>query len=229
MKEITIVIPVYNDSNSLEILLEKILNTGQPQLNFLIVDNGSSQPLELETKYKLNSRVRFVRASENLGFGGGIMLGIAHADTEYVGWMPGNLKVDPADVAEMLSQFELEPQLVLKASRSGRRLSPRLKTLLAGTIQSILLRSNMLDSGGTPTICSKEFIINLKNPPTDYVFESFVLYKARKSGMKIIRPNVPYGARVYGQSHWQRGLRSELLLLKLIYTASRNWAATKNG
>jgi hypothetical protein len=142
--------------------------------------------------------------------------------------MPGNLKVDPGEVAVMISKIVLDPNLVVKASRSGRKLSPRFKTFFAGAIQSLLLKTNMLDSGGTPTFCSRKFIVDLRNPPNDYVFESFILYKARKAKMKIVRPKVIYGTRVFGQSHWQRGLRSEILLLKRIFEESKTWIKSTN-
>jgi glycosyltransferase involved in cell wall biosynthesis len=210
------------------ILLKKMETINLPSLSFLIVDNGSSESLQIDEPLNDLGQINFVRTPSNLGFGGGIMFGIAHATTEYVGWMPGNLKVDPGEVAVMISKIVLDPNLVVKASRSGRKLSPRFKTFFAGSIQSLLLKTNMLDSGGTPTFCSRKFIVDLRNPPNDYVFESFILYQARKAKMKIVRPKVIYGTRVFGQSHWQRGLRSEVLLLKRIFEESKTWIKSAN-
>ena len=95
--------------------------------------------------------------------------------------------------------------------------------MLAGLIQSAILKSNMFDSGGTPTVCHKEFILGLEDPPNDYVFESFILYSAKEVGMKIVRPKVTYGHRKFGQSHWQRGIHSEIVLMRKIWNSSRLW------
>lgn len=223
MMNVTVIIPVYNDSESLIMLIDRIEKANQPGLKFLIVDNGSKEEFKLGYEVEKQSNLECVRTEQNLGFGGGILFGIRQARTEFVGWMPGNLKVDPLEVSEMLLNFDLNPKSFIKAKRSGRSIIPRLKTLLAGSVQSLLLRTNMLDSGGTPTICSKEFVLGLSTPPSDYVFESYLLFQARKTRMEIHRPRVDYGIRKFGQSHWQRGLRSELRLLAAIYKASRQW------
>jgi glycosyltransferase involved in cell wall biosynthesis len=228
MSNITLVIPIYNDAKSMAILVKKIETIREPFLRFLFVDNGSSPKLHLDSPPEGSCEIALVRSDTNLGFGGGILYGIAQTTSNYVGWMPGNLKIDPCEVARMISHHNLEPNILLKASRSGRKIIPRVKTYFAGIVQSALLRKNMLDSGGTPTVCSREFISNLRNPPRDYVFESFVLYKARQMKMNIVRPNITYGTRVFGQSHWQRGLRSEVALLKLIYVASKEWAKNES-
>jgi hypothetical protein len=81
----------------------------------------------------------------------------------------------------------------------------------------------MFDTGGTPTICERSFITSMVSPPTDYVFESYVLYKSRKSGKKVIRPRIKYGQRKYGKSHWQSGFAAELKLMKLIIQGYKNW------
>ena len=44
MNSCTIVIPVYNEFKSLEILLEKINEISNQNVTFLIVDNGSTDP-----------------------------------------------------------------------------------------------------------------------------------------------------------------------------------------
>jgi len=65
------VIPVFNDRDSLEVLLKKIDTMETPGFHFLIVDNGSTD-LELST-YLENGGTNWssIRTPQNLGFGGG--------------------------------------------------------------------------------------------------------------------------------------------------------------
>lgn len=219
----TIVVPIYNETKSLPKFLEIIENAKSKNLHYLIVDNGSS---EIEVSRILSRSSQYwtqIRTEANLGFGGGILFGINACDSEVVGWMPGNLKVDPQEVGLTLQDLKISENQMIKASRSGRTHSAVFKTRLAGFIQSTLLRVNMFDSGGTPTVCFKSFVLGLNSPPTDYVFESFILYSARTRGMEVLRPEITYGQRKYGESHWQRGLRSEIALMKKIWTASKSW------
>ena len=223
MRSLTVVIPIFNDTESLITLRGEIELVDTKDFRWLIVDNGSTDKKLLEFLSRPDNPWDSIRSEQNLGFGGGILFGITSVKNDFVGWMPGNLKVRPADVVKMLSDIELRADLFIKASRSNRKLIPRLKTFLAGFVQSILLRKKMFDSGGTPTLCSREFVMGLKSPPTDYVFESFIFYKAQEVGLNIVRPKLPYGQRMFGQSHWQRGFKSEVNLMKLIWMSAKEW------
>ena len=97
------------------------------------------------------------------------------------------------------------------------------KTLLAGIIQSLILKCNMLDTGGTPTFIRRDYLHKLSNAPDDYVFESYVLYIARKLNFRISRPRVEYAERLFGQSHWQRGVTAEINLMRNIVRQSKTW------
>ena len=224
MSSCTIVIPVYNEFKSLEILLEKINEISNPHFTFLIVDNGStdSKVQEVLTRTK-RSGWKQVRTETNQGFGGGIVFGISQCDTDFIGWMPGNLKVDPQVVISVLSCIDFEKVDVVKAKRLGRSYSAKLKTWIVGAIQTVILRTNMFDAGGTPTVCRRSLLVDLDKAPKDYVFESYILYKSRQTKSRVIRPGVNYGLRKFGTSHWQRGLSSELNLTIKILKASLKW------
>jgi glycosyltransferase involved in cell wall biosynthesis len=220
---ITIIVPIYNEVKSLPILLSLIDQTNSQNIHFLIVDNGSTDLDVPKLLLRHSDKWTAIRTDKNLGFGGGILFGVKSVKSGVVGWMPGNLKIDPQDVVNLLRNFQLGEGEILKAKRIGRSFLQQVKTFIAGLLQSVILKKQMFDSGGTPTICRKKFIIELRNPPLDYVFESFVLYQARKLKLKVIRPKIYYGKRLHGQSHWQRGIRSEILLMKRIWMAARGW------
>ena len=217
------IIPVFNEAKSLPKLLELLQEVKSNETHFLLVDNGSTDP---EVKLLLqNDKATWssVRTETNLGFGGGILFGIAASETEFVGWMPGNLKVDPREVEAVLKSNLIDGVEFLKAWRIARGWLPHLKTFIVGVTLSLILHRRMFDSGGTPTVCKKKFISELHDIPSDYVFESFVFFQARQKGLRIRRPRIRYGERVFGQSHWQRGVRSEVKLMKNILWSSREW------
>ena len=137
--------------------------------------------------------------------------------------MPGNLKIDPRDAAAIAHETMITENEIIKCTRVRSGFLPKIKTLLAGLVQTILLRTRMFDKGGTPTFAYKSFINKMKNPPTDYVFESYVLFLARQNQFRIKRPKITYRQRKYGDSHWQRGIKSEVALLKKIIKSSRSW------
>jgi glycosyltransferase involved in cell wall biosynthesis len=220
---VTIIVPIYNETESLPTFLNMLRGIDEEEIEFLLVDNGSTDQVVKDLLQSASGPWRSIRTEKNLGFGGGILFGAANAKTDYVGWMPGNLKIDPRDLGKLFRDDRLNSVEFLKAKRVGRGLLPQAKTFFAGVVQSIILRKKMFDSGGTPTICRKKFLLELVNPPQDYVFESFVFYQARRSQLKIIRPEFFYGKRLHGHSHWQRGFRSEVNLMKRIWLSARGW------
>lgn len=221
MKPLTMIVPMYNDQESLDVLMQLIVDNYDENLHYLIVDNGSHAPLELPANTSRNITV--IRTSMNKGFGGGILEGIAKAKTEWIGWMPGNLKISPADIPKLINGFEFTQGSLLKCNRIDRPKFARIKTVIAGLIQSLICRTNMMETGGTPTICEKSFVLSLEKPPRDYVFESYVLYCARRKNLKVVRPNIHYGPRVFGSSHWQSGLSAEIRLMKSIIKGRKDW------
>lgn len=208
------VVPTYNDLESLTKLLELIEKEEATSINYLIVNNGSTN---IEIADILNQKSKYwssISLKENAGFGGGISAGIHAAQTDWVGWMPGNLKIQPKDVTKLVNDLNYRPNLFVKCHRRRNSRIARIKTFIAGLIQSILTGKNLFDTGGTPTICEKKFFLSLRDLPVDYIIESRMLFEARTHKLQIERPTIAYGERLYGHSHWQRGIKSEAKLMK---------------
>lgn len=81
----------------------------------------------------------------------------------------------------------------------------------------------MYDIGGTPNIMNKKILLKISNPPKDYSFDAFIYYFAKLNNLDINRPRISYTKRLYGKSHWQKGIVSELLLTKKILTSKNEW------
>ena len=223
MKTWTVVIPIYNDEKSLTVLLEEIEKSEFHDGLFLIVDNGSTNKLSLKPDGSKIPGVDLIRTELNLGFGGGIKFGLNKAETEWVGWMPGNLRVHPRELLSFRQIIRSNNFDFIKANRKGRSFLASLKTLGVGLIQSAITMRMMFDAGGTPTFMRKSLLHYLEHAPDDYVFESYVLFKARKFKLRIKRPKVIYGNRIFGHSHWQSGIKAEFKLSKNIFRQSKNW------
>jgi hypothetical protein len=221
MHSCTIIIPIYNDFESLVVLSEWIRESSRFDKEFLIVNNGSTDK-RIHALLE-EQEIPYMSSSINLGFGGAILFAADKVATDWIAWMPGNLKVDPRDLLNFLGNFHFNRNTFVKAKRVNRGRTANIKTYIAGVIQSVILLRNMLDTGGTPTLCQRSFLLSLSDPPKDVVFESFMLYAARHRGLKIVRPKFSYGQRVFGQSHWQRGFKSELTLMIKIIDNCMDW------
>lgn len=217
------VVPTYNDLESLTTLLQLVEEQKSKRITYLIVNNGSTNK-NIEHVLSRNSEYwKSINLDSNLGFGGGILEGLKAAETNWVGWMPGNLKIKPIDVEKLVASTSLESGTFVKCHRLRNSKSAKMKTFIAGLIQSVLTRKNLFDTGGTPTICERNFVLSLRNLPTDFVIESRMLFEARNHGLIVTRPWIPYGERIFGSSHWQQGIASEFSLMRKIWKSARTW------
>jgi hypothetical protein len=218
-------IPIYMDLENLKDLISEIEQLPDLPIDFYILDHGSNDE---QLTHFLDSlkipNVKTIASKENFGFGGGVKFLLQKMDNEFVGWMPGNGKVRPKDLHLVVDAFELKAvKNAFKANRARRSKIEDLKTGLAGFAVSLWYGANLTDSGGTPTVVRKDLVQQLLEGPDDFSFEAFVMFRLHQLGLKLDRAKVPYGSRVHGRSHWQRGFKSEMKLLLRILEQRRNW------
>ena len=224
-------IPIYKDLENLKDLISEIEQLPGLPIDLYILDHGSNdeQLTNFLDSLKMPN-VKTIASKENFGFGGGVKFLLQKMDNEFVGWMPGNGKVRPRDLHLVVDAFELKDvKNAFKANRARRSKIENLKTGLAGLAVSLWYGANLLDSGGTPTVVRKDLVQQLLAGPNDYSFEAFVMFRLHQLGLKLDRAKVPYGARVHGSSHWQRGFKSEMKLLLRILEQRKDWKNLKLG
>ncbi len=221
--DINIIVPVFNEYENLKKFFE-IIDEKDPDLKkrFLFVDNGSTDKNILKLLLKAN--VKYLQLDNNMGFGGGIKHGIINSSTEYICWMPCNLKIDPLDALNLIKNINiLKTDTLYKSTRIKDSRVDAYKTILFSIAQSLILKKVVFDTGGTPTIVSREFFKKIDNFPDDYSFETYVYLKAKYDGLHFIRPKIKYGKRMFGKSHWQNGILSEVKFIMNIYYQSKKW------
>jgi glycosyltransferase involved in cell wall biosynthesis len=226
LTSLSIVIPFYNEPDNSKKFYELLREVRIENTSWILVDNGSTDQITLRNLPTLEN-VKILRLESNFGFGGGIKEGLKAAESDYVSWMPGNLKVHPLAPRIMLDRFlfskDFQSDVFIKARREGRPILARVKTSLSSLAISLVARKKLTDIGGTPTIIHRKYIEKVLKTPNDYVFELatyLILLDLKCEEFRI--PN-PYLSRIFGKTHWQNGLKSELnLLLKQINYASHS-------
>lgn len=225
MNKIGLGILFYNELENSKKILHEIKTSDLSNIDFYFFDNGS-EDLEfvsfLSTIQETNIKV--IRVEENLGFGGGAQYLLRVIPNEVRGFMPGNYKVRPKNLSNLHNIIaDLETHEIFKATRAGRSKFENLKTFAVGISTSAYFGSKMFDSGGTPTFVTSDSVQYFQYGPTDFSYEAFVLFISRQLGFKVKRSKIPYGARIHGVSHWQTGIKSELMLLTRILEQKNEW------
>ena len=122
---LTILIPVYNEAESLDELLgeiDDVARTESYDLEIIIVDDGSTDHSwdVIERQATIDSRIRGIRFRGNFGKAAALQAGFKSARGEYVITMDGDLQDDPKEIPRLLDTIEDEGLDVVSGYKQKR-------------------------------------------------------------------------------------------------------------
>lgn len=209
----SLVIPCYNESNNIPLLLDRCRGLGSLKgCEIILVNNGSlDDTKDILAKLVPNyTGCRVVNVPVNKGYGYGILAGLKAAKGEIIGWTHADLQTDPQDAISGLELFDKYGLgIFVKGKRYGRPLVDTAFTAGMSVFETLLLRKSMQDINAQPTMFSKTFFEAWELPPNDFSLDLFAYYLAKKSNLKIFRFPVKFGERVHGVSNWNVDWRSK--------------------
>lgn len=218
--KLTIVIPCYNEEKNIPLILEKFNEViKNEELEVILVDNGSNDKTQevLKELLPLYSFVRTIKVDLNKGYGYGIIAGLKNADGEFLGWTHADMQTDPMDIKksyDILEKNDWDKNIFIKGRRKNRPFFDNFFSVGMSIFESILMRSSLYEINAQPTIFSREFFLKWDSPPDDFSLDLYSLYLAKLNKMNIIRFDVLFPKRVYGESKWNTGLKSKWKFIK---------------
>lgn len=111
---ISVVMPAYNSSQFISVAIESILNQSYPELEFIIVDDGSTDnTIEIIEEYAAkDNRIRLI-TSDHGGPGNAMNVGIQEAKYKWVAVMHSDDVAAPNRLARQLEMAEVDPDVVI--------------------------------------------------------------------------------------------------------------------
>lgn len=113
MKKISIVVPCYNEEESIPLFYEEVNKVTEKMkkkadFEFVFVNDGSKDKTleELRKLAKKDKRVRYISFSRNFGKEAGMLAGLEHATGDYITTMDADLQDPPALLDEMFDTLE---------------------------------------------------------------------------------------------------------------------------
>lgn len=208
----TFLVPCFNEKENLSnLILEFEREKYFEKFNLLIVENGSNDN-SLEYLMHLHvPNLKFVRVVKNLGYGNGLVTGIASASTEFVGW----IHADQHNLLSEIAKWDLESlhgSEFIKGYRKKRPFSQKMVSLGMEWICSLILGHRLRDINAQPSLYPKHFLLDCVNPPHDFSLDLFFYFNAKLNGLKEIRKDVLFVDRIVGFSNWKRGISSIFLM-----------------
>lgn len=204
----SIVIPCYNEARSLKTLINEVSRIAvEHGGEFILVDNGSIDSTLSILSECTKPNIRWVTTAKNLGYGGGILLGLKNCDSDIMGWTHADLQTPLEDVAKAVSAIGVEYGFV-KGRRMNRPIFDNLFTVGMSVLESILFRTRLVDINAQPTVFRKDFYNSWSNPPLDFSIDLYALINAKRTNIGIGRINVHFLKRQFGNSSWNTGIKS---------------------
>lgn len=171
MNLLSIVVPCFNEDESVEIFLEEIQKTLK-DYNFevIYVNDGSSDNTlkyikELASK---NSNVKYISFSRNFGKESAIFAGLKYASGDYICLMDADLQHPPKLIPEMLEAVLDEGYDVAAARRVSRKGEPKIKSFFSHRFYKVFNKISDIDmvEGATDyRIMTRQVVDSVLNLP----------------------------------------------------------------
>lgn len=217
---LTVVIPCYNEAENIPLILNRFAHaTAHGQIRLLLVDNGSTDNTEevLNRHLPQFTFADSLRISINQGYGYGILQGLYHCKSDFLGWTHADMQTDPRDISQawkMVKQTNFSPDVYVKGERRGRPLADVFFTAGMSIFESLYLGTNLWDINAQPNIFHQSFFHSWTSPPFDFALDLYVYYLARKKQLNVVRFDVMFPERAHGHSKWNTGLTAKARFIK---------------
>jgi glycosyltransferase involved in cell wall biosynthesis len=215
--KLSLIIPCYNESANLPLLLERCAFLGTEQIEVILVDNGSTDNSSEVLQNLLPSypHCRSVRVPVNQGYGFGILSGLRAAQGELLAWTHAVMQTDPKDVLRGLELFKAHGNSIyVKGKRIKRPLADVFFMIGMSVFETALLRTRLWDINAQPNMFSRAFFETWENPPHDFSLDLYVYFTARAQGLPVYRFPVEFGERAHGVSHWNVNWASKMKFIR---------------
>jgi glycosyltransferase involved in cell wall biosynthesis len=223
MKELSIIIPCYNESENLSLLVDEIEKTINDNTELILVDNGSTDntpELLPELVKKMNNpSIRYVRIEINQGYGNGILEGLKAATGKFISWTHADLQTDINDIYRGFATIKHnteEKRIFLKGKRKKRPLMDQLLTFGMTVFSTLTLNMGLSDINAQPKLFHHSFLDQLIDPPKDFSLDLYVYFVAKKNKYEIVEIPVEFKKRLFGEAKGGGGssLKTRIKLIK---------------
>ena len=149
--ELTIIVPVYNEEESLPAFfleMDKFISIAPLKLIILFVDDGSTDTsLSLiKSKSKENPSYCFISFDTNRGLSTAIKAGIDHSRTSLTGYIDADLQTSPLEFQKYLEFFPQYDMVNGIRQKRQDKLSKRISSKLANKYRRFMINDGIQDT-----------------------------------------------------------------------------------
>ncbi|MCD6441857.1 MAG: glycosyltransferase [Candidatus Marinimicrobia bacterium] len=148
----TIIVPVYNEIENLDRVVDTFKNLFEVALfkcKVLFVDDGSTDGSyeKIVTICRNNSNFEYIKFKENCGLSCAIKAGIDNIDTELIGYIDADLQTTPFDFNKLLKYISDYDSVIGFRKKRQDTFSKKIQSKIANYIRRKLIDDGIKDTG----------------------------------------------------------------------------------
>lgn len=226
-KMLSIIVPIYNEEETLPIIMERIQSVEYPiPYEMVAVDDGSSDnsPQILQQLSDSIQNLRVITYPENKGKGYAIRTGFQEASGDIIIIQDADLEYDPAEIPKLIEPIFGEESKVVYGSRFAGTVEGAHPFFTFGNkfltgSTNLLFGCKLTDMETCYKALDKEVIENMQLQQNQFGIEPEITANILKQGYTIKEIPISYAAREEGKKiTWKDGLHAFLLLWKLRFS-----------
>jgi len=222
---LSVVIPCYNEVDTLERVVEAVRAAPVPNIEIVLVDDGSSDGTRDLIRSKLEPRVdRVILHEHNRGKGAALRSGFAAATGDVVLVQDADLEYDPREYPRLLQPFLEHGADVVYGSRFAGGESHRVLYYWHSVgnraltmLSNMLTNLNLTDMEVCYKLFRREILQRITIEEDRFGFEPEITAKMARLRPRVYEVGVSYAGRTYEEGKkigWRDGLRALWCIFK---------------
>ena len=225
MPRLSVVIPCYNERDTIERIVDAVLAAPVAGLEVIVVDDHSQDGTREILRTRVEPRVaRVIYHERNQGKGAALRSGFAAAGGDLVIVQDADLEYDPQEYPRLIEPILAGKADVVFGSRFSGGSSVRVLyywhyvgNRLLTTFSNMLTNVNLTDMEVCYKVFRREVLQQIRIEEDRFGFEPEITAKVARLGCRIYEVGISYAGRTYREGKkigWKDGVRAVWCILK---------------
>ena len=215
-KKISIIIPCYNEENSIEQIVDKVIQVVSSPYEIIIIDDFSTDKTRFILENKLKNKIdKLILNPSNLGKGYSLRQGISEASGEIILIQDADLEYDPNDYKKLIEPIEEGYADVVYGSRFTGAQNKRVLYFwhMVGNkfltfLSNMFTNLNLTDMEVGYKVFKSDVLKNIKLYEDRFGFEPEITAKIARKNLRVYEVGISYHGRKYSEGKkitWRDG------------------------